>query len=94
MKKELFATEKEGKIVDFMAVFGRQAQIPSRMSTDLECSECKGKEHYAPYKFSAEYPGQIVDNRRVWICANPQCPTMQMKNIPSTYDPKKYEKNR
>jgi hypothetical protein len=92
MKKNCFATEIEGKIVHFMAVFGRHAEIKPTLSTELVCSDCKGKEHYAPYKFASEYPGQVVDNRRVWICGNPLCPTMELKNIPSTYDPKKYEK--
>lgn len=93
MKNENFAIEKEGKIVDFIAVHGRHASISPTLSTDMECSECKGKDHYAPYEFSASDYGHGKDIRRVWICANPSCPTMQIKNIPSTYDPTKYEKN-
>lgn len=92
MKKELFAFEKEGKIVEFIAVFGRHAPIPPTMSTELKCTECKGTDHFAPYEFSNEGNGKPVDVRRVWICGNPKCPTMQLKNIPSTYDPLKYGK--
>lgn len=91
MKKEFFATEKEGKIVEFMAVFGRHAPIAPTLSTALTCSECKGADHYAPYAFSSADHGHGKNVRRVWICANAQCPTMQMKNIPSTYDPTKYD---
>lgn len=92
MKKEVFAHETEGKMVDFIAVFGRHAPIPTTLSTDLECSECKGKAHYAPYMYSPTQQGQQADIRRVWICGNRQCPTMQLKNIPTTYDPLKYQK--
>lgn len=91
-KKPPFPYEVEGKIVHFMAVFGRHAEITPTLSTELQCSECKGTKHYAPYKFVSEYPGQVVDNKRVWICGNSQCDTMQLKNIPSTYDHRKYEK--
>lgn len=88
MKQENFAIETEGKMVDFIAVFGRHAQIPTILSTELQCTECKGKDHYAPYKYSVEYYNHTKDNRRVWICANSKCPTMQLENVPSTYKPK------
>jgi hypothetical protein len=87
MKTEKFAIEIEGKMVDFIAVFGRHAPISTILSTELECTECKGKDHYAPYKFSSEYHKNEKDNRRVWLCANSKCPTMQLENVPSTYKP-------
>lgn len=91
-KKPSLPTEKEGKIVDYIAVVGRYAPIDPIMSTSICCTSCKGTEHYAPYMFSPPLGQSEPNMERVWICANLDCETMQLENISKHLPLKKTKK--
>ena len=65
------------KKVHMIAVLGEWKQLEEPvLSSTLTCEECGGSKHYTPMIDPA------IDDRCIWICANPICLTCKLENLP------------
>lgn len=85
LAKEMLPEPSKGKIVELIATIDGWSKLTSpTLSTDLECTVCSNREHYAVCV------DPVSDHRRVWICANGFCETNKrsMKTVATTTLPK------
>lgn len=65
----------EGKLVHFMAQMSGWVELPiPAISTTLQCSHCESSAHYVVFADPTK------SDKKVWICANPVCLTLDQKN--------------
>ena len=75
--KKYFKPHSEGELVTHIGIVGEWKRLENPiMSNKVTCLVCNGEQHYSPLIDPSK-----KDSHRVWLCANPLCSSMDIKNM-------------